>query len=558
MWPLRRFPLILPNSATCKRHDGEKRETMTIGKTVSPPAPRPWLRRHGLVVGAFLFVLLLGLPTLIVPLYTDQTVFALAARTILSGGVPYRDLWDVKSPGVYFVYALAFIPLGQHMVSVRILDLANTALAMVAIYLLGRRLLGERAGLFAGCLYGVAYLTRAGFDGLGQTESFLALPVVLSLLFYRPETGRRAYGGVFLSGLMLGLAFSIKFSAIFYVLALPAIELLFGDRPLRPGPAVRRLSLAAAGFLAVQAAFALYLLAGGALRDFVDIQRLHVAPYTALHWSPPGESYLHFLGRVTHEYVTHSLFLVVPAGAALFLALAGNRRRETVLVALLVAASLVGVWSQGKFYPYHWLAMIFPLALAAGFAIDRIVALSVGRGPAAKRWLAYGLAGVSLVALTPSLLSNPYHQYSQFLGYATGRWTDAENEGQYGPFLRLDRELLAYVDANGGSDKSLFIWGNWPVIYWWADRPLVSRFVYDTGLSADWAPSKWRDELVAGFRANPPHYIAVAASGPQPWLTGSDKTSVELLDAYPGLKDVLDAGYEAVWANDMFRVYERK
>jgi len=530
-------------------------ETAAVPEPASPPGIRAWLMRYRLVCIAFPLVLLLGLPTLIVPLYTDQTVFALGARTILSGGFPYRDLWDVKSPGIYLVYAFAFIPLGQHMVSVRILDLANTALAMGAIYLLGRRLFGERAGLLAGCLYGVTYLTRAGFDGLGQTESFLALPVVVSILLYRPNSRHNVNAAAFLSGVLLGLAFSIKVSAAFYVLALPAIEVMFAEQPRRLAPALKGLSIAAGGFLAVVAVFAVYLAAGGALGDFIDIQRLHVAPYASLHWSPAGESYLHFAGRVTHEYVTDNLYLVVPASGALFVALAGSRRRETALVAILAIASLLGVWSQGKFYPYHWLAMAFPLALLAGFAVDQIIAFCGGQR-LGQRWLAYGLAGVSLVALTPSLVANPYEQYRHFLGYATGRYTAAENEAHFEPVLSFDRGLLDYINANG--DTSLFIWGNWPVIYWWADQPLVSRFVYDTGLSAKWAPDVWRDELVGDLREQPPRFIAVAGGDRQPWLRGNSKTAAELVDDYPDLRDILAGSYEPVWANDLLRLYERR
>jgi len=515
---------------------------------------RAWLRRYRLVCGAFSLVILLGLPTLIVPLYTDQAVFALNARAILDGRFPYRDVWDVKSPGIYFAYALAFLSLGQHMVSVRILDLANTALAMGAIYLLGRRLFSKRAGVIAGCLYGVTYLTRAGFDGLGQTESFLALPVVIAVLIYRPEGRRR---NLFLSGLLLGVAFSIKPSAVFYAAALPAVEAMFA-KERRLGLATKRLSIAGAGFLLMPAVFAVYLAAGGALGDFIDIQRLHVAPYASLHWSPPGESYIRFGARVTHEYLTDNLFLAVPAVAALFVALAGQRRRETALVATLAVASLLGVWSQGKFFPYHWLAMVFPLSLLAGFAIDQVVSFYGARSGVLQRWAAYGLAGASLVLLTPSLLSNPYEQYRHFLGYATGKVTQADNEGQWGPFLRLDREVLDYIRANGGGDPSFFIWGNWPVVYWWADQPLTTRFVYDTALSADWSPATWRDELVADLAEKRPHFIAVSAGDPQPWLRGNSKDAAELISDYPGLAELLATSYEGKWANDLFRIYERK
>jgi len=532
-------------------------ETATAAKVATSSRLRVWLRRYRLVCGAFLLVLLLGLPTLIVPFSTDASIFALGARTILSGGVLYRDFWEIKSPGIYFAYALAFVPFGQHMVSVRVLDLVNTALAMGAIYLLGRRFFGERAGIFAGCLYGVTYLTRADLDGLGEAESFVALPVLLSILLYRPNSQRGADAGALLSGILLGLAFSIKVSAGFYVVALPAIELMFAERPLRVAPALKRLSIAAAGFLVIAAVFAVYLIAGGALGDFIDIQRLHVWPYTSLHWSPPGESYVHFFARATHDYVVDNLFLVVPAVGALFVALAGVRRKETALVVILAGASLLTVWSQGKFFRYHYLAMIFPLAVLSGFAIDRVIAYVGGSRFLAQRWAAYGLAGAFLVLLTPSLLSNPYDQYRHFLGNATGRLSQADNEGQWGEFFRCNHEVVDYVKANGNGDNSTFVWGLWPVIYWWVDEPLVSRFIFDTPLTATWAPEMWRSELVNDLQTHQPHFIIVAHGGVQPWMTGTSETAEERIQDYPGLKQILSQDYWPVYGNELFEVFER-
>ena len=62
---------------------------------------------RGLLVttGAALVVLFFGLPTLIIPLATDQVLYALGARTILDGGVLYSDLWEIKAPAVFLIYA---------------------------------------------------------------------------------------------------------------------------------------------------------------------------------------------------------------------------------------------------------------------------------------------------------------------------------------------------------------------------------------------------------------------------------------------------------------------
>ncbi len=553
MWPPKRFAaillLMLPDIMATRQLKPLTRAGV---------ASRIWLRRYRIVIAAFFAVLLLfGLPTLTIPFFTDAADYALGARTILSGGVLYRDFWEVKTPAIYFIYALAFIPFGQHLASVRVLDLVNVALAMAVIYLLGRRFFSERAGVVAAIIYGVGYLVTARYEALGETESFLALPVVLSILLYRPNAQRGANARAFLSGVMLGAAFSLKVSAVFYVFALPAMELMFADRPLRIAPAVRRLAIAAAGFLVIPAVFTIYLVAGGALRDFIDIQRLYVWPYTSQRWSPPGESYLHFALRATHDYVVNNLFLIVPAAGALVVALAGWRRKETALVALLAIASLAGVWSQGKFYAYHWLAMIFPLALLAGFAIDRVVAYVSG-GSVAQRWAAYGLAGAFLVLLTPSLVSVPYEQGRQFLGVATGRVSLVDNDAHWSELFRYNHQVLDYVDANAGGDKSLFIWGDWPVIYWWADQPLVSRFIFDTPITATWGPEMWRTEMVNDLRTKSPHFIAIAHGAVQPWTNGTTKTPEERIQDMPAFRQLLAQNYTPVWGNQLFGVFERK
>ncbi len=518
---------------------------------------RLWLKRYRYVCAVFLVVILLGLPSLVVTFSTDNSDFALGARTILSGGVLYRDFWEVKPPAIYFVYALAFLPFGQHMVSLRILDLVNTALAMGAIYLLGRRFFGERAGIVGGCLYGVAYLTRAGFDGLGEVESFVVLPVVLSVLLYRPDAESGANGRAFASGLLMGLAFSLKLSAVFYVAALPAMEVLFAHKPNRIGQVVRRLSLAFAGFLVIPVIFTVHLAAGGALRDFIDIQRLHVWPYTSLRWAPSGESFVHFGVSATQNYLGDNLFLVVPAVGAMLIAFLAGRRKEVAVLTVLAVASLVTIWSQGKFFDYHWLAMIFPLALLAGYSVDRLIAFVGGRRQA-QILAVWALAGAFLWLLTPSLLANPYHQYHEFLSYAVGRTLQADNESYWNPLLPYNRQVVDYVKTNGGDDKSVFVWGNWPVIYWWTGWPLVNRFIFDTPFTAVWSPEIWRTELVDDLQAKTPHFLVIAHGGVQPWMNGTNQTPEERIQDFPAFRQFIVQNYQPAFGNTLFSVFKRK
>ena len=85
-------------------------------------------------MGAIAFVIVLGLPTIIVPLATDQVIYSLGARTILDGGQLYKDFWEIKPPLIFLIYALPSAIAGEHMEAIRVLDLLNTLLAMGALF----------------------------------------------------------------------------------------------------------------------------------------------------------------------------------------------------------------------------------------------------------------------------------------------------------------------------------------------------------------------------------------------------------------------------------------
>ena len=68
-----------------------------------------WPRWLVLTLAGIAFLLVLGLPTIIIPFATDQVWFALGTRTILDGGQLYRDFWEHSPPLIYFLYALPFV-----------------------------------------------------------------------------------------------------------------------------------------------------------------------------------------------------------------------------------------------------------------------------------------------------------------------------------------------------------------------------------------------------------------------------------------------------------------
>src|SRR5213595_2969770 len=89
----------------------------------------------------------------------DQGIYAVVADTILKGGMPYRDAWDFKPPGIFLTYALAQGVFGKSMLSIRLLEVIGLVATVFGLQRLGQVFFDKpKAGLVAGA---VAALVQA-------------------------------------------------------------------------------------------------------------------------------------------------------------------------------------------------------------------------------------------------------------------------------------------------------------------------------------------------------------------------------------------------------------
>ena len=57
-------------------------------------------------IAIVLIGILVGLPSLAYPYGRDQGIFGVVANSILEGGLPYRDVFDIKPPAIFYTYAV--------------------------------------------------------------------------------------------------------------------------------------------------------------------------------------------------------------------------------------------------------------------------------------------------------------------------------------------------------------------------------------------------------------------------------------------------------------------
>mgnify|MGYP000957222837 CR=1 FL=1 len=116
------------------------------------------------------------------------------------------------------------------------------------------------------------------------------------------------------------------------------------------------------------------------------------------------------------------------------------------------------------------------------------------------------------------------------------------------------RELRSRVPAGA----PIFVWGFEPSIYWMAERPAASRFIYNVPQRTAWRRDESRATLLRELAAHPPAAIVVQHGDRIPKVTGDDRDSAGALEAFPELQRLLVRDF--TWAREVrdFDVYVRR
>jgi 4-amino-4-deoxy-L-arabinose transferase-like glycosyltransferase len=409
----------------------------------------------------------------------DEATYCVVGREMLSGRTLYRDVVDHKPPLIYFTYA-ATQALGGPTGGMRLLHLLTALVVFSTSLLIGRIARDRGPGLagtsvddrravsfVAAALYVVFSTTLFDFDSqAANCELFMMLPLTASVLVYlHGGGGRRRWLSLLATGALVAIATLYKYQA---AIQLPLFALhLTWVRRRRPAALMVDLAAMTAGLAAVLGAAAAIARLTGAWEGAWFWFRFNFA------YIKQGFRLSELLARGTARVsyaVLPALFLWILGVRAAVLSLRqpslrrpltlDDPQRTDLFLAGWLLVSAIAVTTGGRFFGHYFHQTTAPLAvLAAPAAVrlarsrPRLVGAAVGI-PAALFFL-LGLLHSQVVAAA----GDPDPDYPA---------------------------IAAYINARAAPSDALVVWGNAPVLYFEADRPLGSRFVFSnylTGLS---------------------------------------------------------------------------
>ncbi len=509
-------------------------------------------------------------------LSNDSGLFAYFGRRILQGARLYVDIFDHKTPGIYYLNAFALKVFGDSLWSIWVLQNLWASITTVILYFTLRRHLNP-VSAFIGIIFFLFTLHYPDYYQSGNlTEFYSLLPQVLGLLAisaFEKNGGKR---WLVLLGLSTGLA--ILFKPTYFGIGL-AGSLAIGMKDIFQRnwkSLLEHAFFVVLGLLIPILGVVLISLSSGNLREL-----WYSAIVFNIRYSEQGMSLRNIYGTL------RKLFLVPPlsylntlsAGAAglflvRFLYRWNNDQQKTpaesdstgtgqiypnlfwmsIFLGLIIESGLVFV--SGRFYGHYFMTPLPVVVASSAFLIHHTPKML-------ERIRSEG--SNNAVALTLILI----------LSIAWGIETSVKNlpsPGQIRDFItspfphEFNRGLIVdYITANSEPDESIYIWDDHAEILFLSNRSTPTKIPYATHLllpGIDHAAAF--NELILELENNPPRLIlSQTQSGVGlPYLGGPVTelcTSIPA-DACPGLLELrafLDDDYELGAEIGTWRIFER-
>jgi len=444
-----------------------------------------------------------------VPLERDEGEYAYMGQLILQGIPPYAEAYNMKFPGIYFLYALILTLFGQTHTGIHLALLITNTATIFLIYLLGKHLFDNLTGTVAGISYGIISLCP-WYHGLwSNSEHYVVFFAIAGILLLTKTIHSTKLHHFFWCGILLGLSFTIKQHGILFILfsiGYFIITYLKEGRALSPDFRKRLLLL----ILGIITPFGLFLIIL-AIGDTIDKFWFWTFEYASRYISDyPLTKGLLTLKNNISPGLKLNLSIWLAAALGLTSALWDKKARSKwgfstgfFLVSLIA-------FSLGFYFRRHYFILLFPsLALLSGIAI---AALGRKISSFLSQPITIGIVFLAIIIICSYPLFAQRKSLFQLTPTEVCRRIYGGN-----PFPE-SLEIARYLKQNTSSNDRIAVIGSEPQIYFYAQRRAASGYLYTYALMESHPFAlKMQKEMIREVETAKPEYL-VFVDVPTSWL----------------------------------------
>lgn len=513
---------------------------------------------------AFQYILLFGLSVLLLlKIYTslqwrmehDTPLLHYAAFLMdKHGRVPYRDIFETSMPGTFAFHYVIVKLFGYGDDAFRYVDLTLLGTLLIVTYTFMSRF-GRQAAILAAILFGLVYLAQGQATSL-QRDYIGIIPVAFALLCIPAEMGTPVRLNRFaFVGLLFGLSVLIKphLGIALPIVLATLLTFRWHTQNRSMHDFIKCAAVSTVALLAPLAIAMVWLAADSALASFVDI----MINYLPLHNALTGDKQTSFgLGRVLYLIMGALTFggfglMVLFSMLAYYHVAVQAGKDEAIHISLACLGLCTFAYAvypviAGKFWPYHYIPLLYFCSLSAGLC------LYVGnQQKSAILFRTQKAIMLSALAITIAV-QLPLYNFIYYMDYDLheGRQAHSPKNGRVDEIAGwLKRNLhpsdtVQPLDWSGGSIHAMLL----------AKADLATHFMYDYhfyhNVSLPYIQGLRRTFISQLHETNPRFIIDVDTN--KPWVSGQDTTR-----EFPELQQFIYQCYTVAFQANGYRIYQR-
>jgi hypothetical protein len=459
------------------------------------------LRRHlwveiilvTLIILAITFSVQLTLDPSYTTMGSDSSLFAYCGKIIADGGLMYRDCYDHKTPGVYYLDALAFLLGGGRLWVLWLFQCIWVSITALVFFLTIRRIWGRFASWITSFIFLLTLLHPYYYNGGNYTEIYALIFIILTIgaLYSFLLDGRSAW--LFLIGLLTAGGFLLKPTYITMGMASGAVILYLMVIRRNWRGLARSITLILAGLILPLALVAGYWVIRGGFSDFMFANLNHNILYVEQGHSLRGVfktiqyfwtrmpfasiTWLAGVGFLTFAICSWRKIFPSPKSkpdspghiypASMRVEQAQVYLMFALLLAILVDAFLIAIPNQ-NFHHYFVIPLVSMTASSGYLFYSFQDAFHRGEGQVAISLPLLAVVVVILIPWSCEIIRNELPDASDLQ-----KATDLSNTLSVHP-----NDLEQYIIDHSTPDQTILVWGYDASIYLVTGRRSPSRYVF--------------------------------------------------------------------------------
>jgi 4-amino-4-deoxy-L-arabinose transferase-like glycosyltransferase len=370
----------------------------------------------------------------------DENTYAVIADHMLEGQVLYKDVIDIKQPGIFLIFAMIQLLFGKSILAIRLVAAMTIALSAYVIFSIKKEAgFSPISSLASAIVFVFLFNYYFGFSANAEVF-FIAFSVVAFYFFINAKNGWY----YFLSGLFYGLGFVIKQHILFDFAAIGIFFFVISIKEQKFLVQLPNMMLMVLSFLAP------FLIVHVCFWYLGYYEYYHFVTYIA-----PGNYQSGYDIPKMIRFALDALVTYLPISILAIMAFWSHSwiKKWKMMTLLMLIMAVIGIIATGKAHHHYYLQLALPLSIAFGQFMDFF-------------WLRQLFSSVWVRSVSWLLFAIYIVSIGSF--YYQRYWVRKD----------VSREVIAYMNDRIKPNESIYAGDGPQILYWYFDKLSPTPYVH--------------------------------------------------------------------------------